>query len=171
VAEAPPLLGIAGWSGSGKTTLTERLVSALTARGFRIATVKHTHHTLKRGNTGTDGARHARAGAVAVAVIGPQEWELAGAVQPSPPPSLAEVIAYLAPADLILVEGFKSAAIPKIEVSGGPSERLLASDDPHVIAVASDHAVDVPGLPVFPLDDVAAITEFVLGTFALRANR
>ena len=171
MAEAPPLLGIAGWSGSGKTTLIERLVAALTARGLRIATVKHTHHALKRGDTGTDGARHARAGATAVAVIGPQEWELAGEVQASAPPSLAEVVAYLAPADLVLVEGFKSAAIPKIEVRRGSAERPLADDDPHVIAVASDQAVEARGLPVFVLDDVDAIAEFVVTAFALRPRR
>jgi molybdopterin-guanine dinucleotide biosynthesis protein B len=170
VAEALPLLGIAGWSGSGKTTLIERLIAALTARGVRIATVKHTHHALKRGDTGTDGARHARAGAVAVAVIGPQEWELAGEVQPSPVPGLAQVIAHLASADLVLVEGFKSAPIPKIEVRRGSPERPLALDDPHVIAVATDEMVDA-GLPVFQVDDVPAIAEFVVRTFALRVSR
>jgi molybdopterin-guanine dinucleotide biosynthesis protein B len=170
VAEPPPLLGIAGWSGSGKTTLIERLIAALTAHGFRIATVKHTHHALKRGDTNTDGARHARAGAVAVAVIGPQEWELAGVVQPSPPPSLAEAVACLAPANLVLVEGFKSAPIPKIEVRRGLPESPLTAYDRHVVAIASDQPVDVPGLPVFELDDVPAITEFVVRIFALRAN-
>jgi molybdopterin-guanine dinucleotide biosynthesis protein B len=171
VAEAPPLLGIAGWSGSGKTTLIERLVAALTARGLRVAAVKHAHHALKHNDASTDGARHARAGAAAVAVIGPQEWELSGELQTSPPPSLDEAALRLAPADLVLVEGFKSAAIPKIEVRRGAVERALADEDPHVIAIASDQAVKARGLPVFLLDDVEAIADFIVASLSLQPSR
>jgi molybdopterin-guanine dinucleotide biosynthesis protein B len=80
------------------------------------------------------------------------------------------VVAFLAPADLILVEGFKSAPIPKIEVRRGSAEHPLAGDDPHVIAVASDQTIQAHRLPVFGLDDVEAIADFIVTTLRLRPN-
>ncbi len=164
VAEAvAPLIGIVGWKGSGKTTLIERLVAVLTQRGLQVATVKHSHHALRPSDGATDGERHARAGACATAVLAPDEWELAGKRQASPPPGLDEVAARLAPADLILVEGFKSALIPKIEVrAAGQREPLLAGHDAQVIAVAADQTVEAGGLPLFERDDIDGIAAFIL---------
>jgi molybdenum cofactor guanylyltransferase/molybdopterin-guanine dinucleotide biosynthesis protein MobB len=164
VADAPaPILGIVGWKGSGKTTLIERLVAILTQRGLKIATLKHSHHPLRPHDGATDGERHARAGASAVGVLAPEEWEISGKRQSSPPPDLKEAAARLEPADLILVEGFKSAAIPKIEVRReGETESPLAAHDPYVIAVATDQPADAGKLPVFKRDDAAGIAAFIV---------
>ena len=110
------MIGIVGWKSSGKTTLIERLIAILTRRGLRIATIKHSHHALRPRDGATDGERHARAGALDVAVIGTEQWELSGQARSPPVPGLQDLAARLGPADLILVEGFKSAPIPKIEV-------------------------------------------------------
>jgi molybdopterin-guanine dinucleotide biosynthesis adapter protein len=162
VASAP-LIGIVGWKNSGKTTLIEGLVAALARDGLRVATVKHTHHELRAHDGATDGERHARAGAVKTAVISPSQWELAGELMSNPAPTLDEVAERLGPADLVLIEGFKSAPIPKIEVrrEASPTRDQLAPRDPNVIAIAADHAVEGASVPVFSLDDVAAIAAFV----------
>jgi len=162
VASAPtPLIGIVGWKGAGKTTLIEKLLAALRERGLTVATLKHTHHALREPDGTTDGERHALAGASRVAVVGPDAWELAGVRQASPPPSLEAAAAHLGSADLILVEGFKSACIPKIEVRRQTSERSLATSDAHVIAIAADPPLEAGDLPVFALDDVDAIATFL----------
>jgi molybdopterin-guanine dinucleotide biosynthesis protein B len=163
VASTPPLIGIVGWKNSGKTTLIEGLVAALARDGLRVATVKHTHHELRAHDGATDGERHARAGAVKTAVISPSQWELAGELMSNPAPALDEVAERLGPADLVLIEGFKSAPIPKIEVrrEASPTRDQLAPRDPNVIAIAADHAVEGASVPVFSLDDVAAIAAFV----------
>ena len=169
MASGPPLIGIAGWKNSGKTTLVERLVTALSGRGLRIATIKHTHHELRAHDGATDGERHARTGAVNVAVVAPAQWELGGERQSGPPPALEELAKLLGPADLVLVEGFKNAPIPKIEVRRLASQTRdpLADSDPHVIAIAADHDVDAGATPVFALDDIEAIADFIVGAAGL----
>jgi molybdopterin-guanine dinucleotide biosynthesis adapter protein len=170
VASAPPLIGIVGWKNSGKTTLIERLVAALTRRGLKVATVKHTHHELRAHDGSTDGERHARAGAIQTAVIAPSQWELAGEVQAMPAPPLEELAQRLGPTDLVLVEGYKSAAIAKIEVRRrSPTTREgLAPSDERIIAIAADHVIEGNALPVFALDDIEGIAAFVLKAAGLQ---
>jgi molybdopterin-guanine dinucleotide biosynthesis protein B len=170
VASGPPLIGIVGWKNSGKTTLIAHLVAALTKRGLRVATVKHTHHELRARDGTTDGERHARAGAVQTAVISPSQWELAGELQRTPAPALDDIARRPGPVDIVLVEGFKSAAIPKIEVRRLASKTRdpLAASDPHVIAIAADHAVEAATVPVFALDDIEAIAAFIVASTGLK---
>ena len=167
---AAPIVAIAGWKNAGKTTLTVRLVAELTARGFRIATVKHAHHALRLDEEGTDSARHRAAGAAQVAVVSSQRWAL---MTEGPEPDFEDVIARLDPCHLIVVEGYKSQPIPKIEArrrDGGPGFDL-AGRDPNVIAVASDGPPATAGLPHFALDDVAAIADFIVERFGLEHVR
>jgi molybdopterin-guanine dinucleotide biosynthesis adapter protein len=157
------VIGIAGWKKSGKTTLATRLITELTRRGLKVATVKHAHHAFQVDDAETDSARHRRAGAHQVAVVSRARWamitELAGASEPA----LAEVLSRLDPCDIVIVEGYKGAAIPKIEVRRVQSlgKEPLADNDSMVVAIAADHAVQGHGLPVFGLDDIAAIADFV----------
>jgi molybdopterin-guanine dinucleotide biosynthesis protein B len=161
---SPPahLLGVAGWKGSGKTTLIEKLLPLLRKSGLTVATVKHTHHPLREHDGLTDGERHAKAGASSVAVLAPATWELSGVPQPTPPPSLEAAIAMLGPADLILVEGFKSAPILKIEVRGTSDRPPLAVEDPLVIAIATDAPTESVSVPVFARDDAEGLAAFIL---------
>ncbi len=174
---APFVVGVAGWKNSGKTTLVAGLVAELVRRGFRVSTVKHSHHTLSAEAEGTDSARHRRAGASAVALLSPTRWavlrdelgdELGDAPaivwHDGPEPPLAAVIAHLAPADIVIVEGFKGAPIPKIEVRGagqgeGPP---LAERDPLVFAVADDGGDAGAGVATFSRNDVAGIADALL---------
>jgi len=160
-----PAIGIVGWKKSGKTTLVVRLIEEFTRRGLKVATVKHAHHNFQIDDKETDSARHRRAGATQVAVVSAKRWALISELGDAPEPDLAEVIGRLGPCDLILVEGYKSAAIPKIEArrSEAFSREALANSDPNVKAIAADHRADGRGLPVFSLDDVTGIADFIAG--------
>lgn len=158
-----PIVAIVGWKNSGKTTLTERLVAELVRRGHRVATVKHAHHAFRIDDDETDSARHRRAGASQVAVVSAERValirELAGASEPG----LEEVVAMLAPCDVIVAEGYKRAPVAKIEArrAQSASREPLAPGDPHVIAIAADHETIADGRPVFSLDDVAGLADLV----------
>ncbi len=166
-----PIIGIAGWKKSGKTTLTVRLVEEFTRRGYRVATVKHAHHNFQIDDSEADSARHRRAGAGQVAVVSRERWAIVRELDGVPEPDFADVIAMLEPCDLIIVEGYKSAPIPKIEARRTASftRETLAPKDPFVIAVASDHATDSAGLPLFPLDDIAGMADLIARTVKLAA--
>ncbi|MGG7517584.1 molybdopterin-guanine dinucleotide biosynthesis protein B [Allorhizobium undicola] len=157
------VFGISGWKNSGKTGLTERLVAAFTARGLVVSTVKHAHHDVDVDKPGADSHRHRQAGAREVALVSAQRmaimWELRG----EPEPSLSDILDRLAPCDLVLVEGYKRDPIPKIETRRLEAKRQspLAPDDPHILAIAADHAVAACSLPVFDLDDTDAIADFI----------
>lgn len=159
----PVFVGIVGWKKSGKTTLIERLIPLLARRGLKVMTVKHTHHDLGPLNGSTDGERHARAGALETFVIAPDTWEISGCRQVGPPPTLGELSPYVASADLVIVEGFKDAPIPKIELRRAACgvQPQLALHDSRVVAVASDQADDADELPMFALDDAEGIASFI----------
>lgn len=158
-----PIIGIAGWKKSGKTTLAVRLIDEFTRRGLKVASVKHAHHAFQVDDGETDSARHRRAGAQQVAIVSNRRWAVINELGGAPEPNFEEVIAWLEPCDLIVVEGYKSAPIPKIEARRLQSltKRPLATEDPMVIAIAADHAVADTALPVFSLDDVVAIADFI----------
>jgi molybdopterin-guanine dinucleotide biosynthesis adapter protein len=167
---AVPVIGIVGWKKSGKTTLVVGLIEEFTRRGLKVASVKHAHHDFQVDDKETDSARHRRAGAAQVAVVSARRWALIGELGDDPEPDLAEVIGWLGPCDLVVVEGYKSAAIPKIEArrDAAMSRETLADGDPNVKAIAADHRADGCGLPVFSLDDIAGIADFIAGAIGLQ---
>ena len=171
--DGTPVLGVAGWKKSGKTTLTLRLVTELTRRGFRIATVKHAHHDLQLDSSEADSARHRRAGAAQVAVVSSERWGLITELKGAPEPDFPDVIAMLDPCDLIIVEGYKSAPIPKIEARRTASftREPIAPNDPLVIAVAADHSTEAEGLPLFALDDIDGLVGLIVEQFGLGQPR
>ncbi len=136
-----PIVGIVGWSGSGKTTLLEYLLQRFAGRGLRVNVIKHSHHDLILEPAHKDSARLRAAGAAEVMVASPFRYALVHELRGAPEPGLMEQVARLAPADLILVEGFKWDPIPKLEVHR-PSlgHEPLYLRDPHIVAVASDVA-------------------------------
>ncbi|QYK41662.1 MAG: molybdopterin-guanine dinucleotide biosynthesis protein B [Paracoccaceae bacterium] len=161
------VFGIVGWKNSGKTTLTVRLVAEMVARGLTVSTVKHTHHAAEVDHPGHDSFRHRQAGAAQVILSSPVRWALMTELRAGGEPPLAELLARLAPVDLVLVEGYKHAAHPKVEThrveTGQP---LLAPDHPSIRAVASNGTPDA-GVPRFDLDDVAGVAGFILRELGL----
>ncbi|MEZ5714335.1 MAG: molybdopterin-guanine dinucleotide biosynthesis protein B [Paracoccaceae bacterium] len=153
--------GVTGWKNAGKTGLMERLVAEFRSRGLTVSTVKHAHHAFDVDQAGTDSFRHRAAGAGQVLLSSSRRWALMTELGDAPEPGLDRLLAQLAPCDLVLVEGFKTAGHPKIEahraVTGQP---LIAPGDMSVRAVASDSALTLDR-PVFDLDDTAAIADFI----------
>ena len=166
----PRIFGIAGWKNSGKTGLTVRLVTELTQRGYTVSTVKHAHHDFDIDKVGADSFRHREAGAHEVTIVSGTRYAIMHELRGAPEPSFAEIIARLAPCDLVLVEGYKREPVPKIEARRLNAARRdpLAPQDPHIIAIAADHAVDGTELPVFGLDDITAIADFIETVTGLR---
>lgn len=160
-----PVIGIAGWKNSGKTTLAVKLIGELKRRGYRIASIKHAHHEADIDHEDTDTYRHRVAGAAEVALVTGVRWALIHELQEEAEPTLAEILAKLSPADIVVVEGYKWEAIPKIEVrrQAASQKGAMAPSDPHIIGVATDSPDDQTTLPQFNLDDVVAIADFVVG--------
>ncbi len=158
-----PVVAIVGWKNSGKTTLTVRLVAELVARGRRVATVKHAHHSFQIDDAGTDSARHRVAGAHQVAIVSAARIAMIKELGSAPEPDFGEVVAMLDPCDVIVVEGYKSAPVAKIEARRSQSQTRepLAPADPNVIAIAADHPTDAHGRPVFSLDDIGGLADLI----------
>ncbi|HEY3532094.1 MAG TPA: molybdopterin-guanine dinucleotide biosynthesis protein B [Casimicrobiaceae bacterium] len=167
------VFGFAGWSGTGKTTLVEALIPRLVARGMRVSLVKHAHHDFEIDQPGKDSYRHRMAGCDEVLVTSARRYALIGELRGAPELSLADALARLSPCDLVLVEGFKRAAIPKLEVwREALGKPRLALGDANIVAVASDTLAGMPeGLPVFDLHDVDAIATFVVQNAAVGGVR
>ena len=156
------IFGLAGWSGSGKTTLMVRLIPALIARSVSVSTMKHAHHAFDIDRPGKDSYEHRAAGATEVMISSNARWALMHELRGAPEPGLDRQLLLLSPCDLVLVEGYKSANIPKIEVhrpsTGSP---LLHPNDPAIVAVACDAPLASP-LPVLALDDIDGIAAFIM---------
>ena len=159
--------GFAGWSGSGKTTLIEKLIPLLARRGLRVSLIKHAHHSFDVDHPGKDSYRHRQAGAAEVLVTSSRRWVLMHELRGGREPSFEEQASHLSPCDLLIVEGFKFAPIPKLEVwRAVTGEALLHPNDPHIVAVASDAKVETR-LPLLDLNDPPAIAAFVLAHLKL----
>ncbi|MBP2445517.1 molybdopterin-guanine dinucleotide biosynthesis protein B [Rhizobium leguminosarum] len=167
---APKILGIAGWKNSGKTGLAVRLVTEFTRRGYRISTIKHAHHDFDIDKVGADSYRHREAGAHEVTIVSGTRYAIMHELRGAPEPEFEEILARLAPCDLVLIEGYKREPIPKIEARRleAANRQPLAPSDPHIRAIAADHAVtDTAALPVFDLDDTGAIADFIAAIVGL----
>lgn len=168
-----PVFGVTGWKNAGKTTLTERLVAEFSARGLRVATVKHAHHGFEIDREGADSFRHRAAGAAQVLVASAARWALITELGDGAEPPLADLLARLDPADLVLVEGYKRERHSKIEAhrAAAATRPLIAETDPTIRAVASDApesvAAALGGRPALPLDAIPAIADFVLAETGL----
>jgi len=154
-------IGIIGYSNTGKTTLVEKLIPLLAASGLRVAAIKHAHHGFDMDRPGKDSYRYREAGASQVLIATQLRWALLTET-PQAPATLEQVLAQLAPCDLVIVEGFRSEGrIPRIEVRRTTNtEPPIFPHDSNVIAVAADHPVDTR-LPLLDLNDAAKIAAFI----------
>ena len=161
------IFGFAGWSGSGKTTLIEQLIPCFVERGLKVSLIKHAHHSFDVDHPGKDSYRHREAGCSEVVVVSEKRWVVVHELRGEPEPSLEEQIKRVSPCDLLLVEGYKHYAMPKLEVwRAATAEPLLHPNDPHIVAVASDGKVQTK-LPLLDLNDDAAIAAFILSHLEL----
>jgi molybdopterin-guanine dinucleotide biosynthesis protein B len=142
--------------------LIARLIPELNRRGFSVSTIKHAHHAFDVDRPGKDSYQHRAAGAAEVLVASPNRIALMRELRGAPEPSLAELLAMLAPVDLVLIEGFKRDPVAKIEVLRTANGKLpLYPNDPRIAALVSDGA-PTEGLAHAGLDDIPAAADLVL---------
>lgn len=135
------LIGLSGWSGSGKTTLLEKILPLLYLMGLRVNVIKSSHHDVELEPPGKDSARIRKAGAAEVALVSPYRFMLAHELRNEPEPTLEELLSRMQPADLTLVEGFREAAIPRIEIyRPALGKKPMYPENECIRAVASDVA-------------------------------
>ncbi len=152
------IIGLAGWSGSGKTTLVTKVIPVLVKRGLKIATVKHAHHDFDTDQPGKDSWLHRQAGASEVAIVSSRRWAIVHELSGEAEPPLADMLGKLSPVDLVIVEGFKRHAHPKLEVyRAAVGKPLLHPDDDCIVAIATDAPLQGAALPVVMLDDIESI--------------
>ena len=157
------VLGIAGWSGSGKTTLITKLIPFLADRGIRVATLKHAHHAFDVDTPGKDSYEHRKAGACEVIVSSARRWVQMHEVGNGTEATLAQLLARLSPCDLVLVEGFKTAQHPKMEVfRRAVGKTPLHPEDKRIVAIATDASFPGADIPTVDINDIAAVAELIL---------
>ncbi len=161
------IYGVTGYKNAGKTGLMERLVTEIAGRGFTVSTVKHAHHSFDVDHPGKDSFRHRQAGAQQVLLSSRNRWALMTELRGAEEAVLDDLLAQLAPVDLVLVEGYKRDRHPKIEAYRAEMNHpLIATDDDTIRAIASDTPLEVPQ-PLFDLDDTTAIADFILSEVGL----
>ena len=157
------IIGLAGWQNAGKTTLLAKVIPRLVARGRTVSTVKHAHDGFDVDQPGKDSHTHRLAGATEVLVASAKRFALMHELRAAPEPSLRELLARLAPVDLVIVEGYKREPHPKLEVHRAcVGKPLLYPNDSWIVAVASDLPLAGVELPVIGLDDIETIADVLL---------
>ena len=153
-----PVICIAGRSQTGKTTLIEKLIPVLKNRGYRIGTIKHSHHIFEMDKTGKDSWRHKDAGAETVIIASPGKIAM---VKSDHDGTLDSLVDYFNDMDLVITEGYKGALKPKIEViRADRHQQALLADDPNLVAVVTDVNLSVK-VPVFGMEDIVQLADFI----------
>lgn len=165
----PPLVCIVGYSGSGKTTLTVNLIACLKRRGYQVGTIKHDVHGFQIDHPGKDSFRHKAAGASTTIITSPKQIAMVADVDHDHSPQ--DLLPMLSHLDIVLVEGFKRAQLPKIEVYRPETGKGAACrDDPHLLAVVCDSTVDW-GVRCFASTDSEGLVDFIVQHFRLRSSK
>ncbi|NVK19563.1 MAG: molybdopterin-guanine dinucleotide biosynthesis protein B [Methylocystaceae bacterium] len=160
------IFGIVGTSGSGKTTLLEQIIPILRERGLSISTIKHTHHQFDVDKPGKDSYRQREAGAEEVMLASRHRWALLHEIREQDEPEIEDLLKHMSPVDLVLVEGFKKHAHPKIEIYRPANGRdPLWPHDETILAVASDEISNLDSHDLIDLNDVSAIANFIFDHF------
>jgi molybdopterin-guanine dinucleotide biosynthesis protein B len=151
------VIGLAGWSGAGKTTLLTRVIPHLLGEGLRVSVIKHAHHKFDIDVPGKDSWRHRQAGATEVMVASGQRWALMHELRGEREPRLPDLLARMSRVDLVVVEGYKSEPLRKIEVHRAANGKpLLFPDDAGIVGIATDTMIETR-LPTAHLDNIPAI--------------
>lgn len=157
------IFGIAGFKNSGKTLLMTEVIRELCKRGLRVATFKHAHHDFDVDHPGKDSFLHREAGATEVFVSSRRRWAHMTELSGRDEPTLDELLRHVGDVDIVLVEGYKSAGHPMIELRrAGFEHPQLAGKEPQFVAIVSDEEINNAQVPVLARRDVAAIADFIL---------
>ncbi len=168
----PAVFGVTGWKNSGKTRLVAGIVRDFGNRGFVVSTVKHAHHGFDVDKPGTDSFAHRDAGAQEVALVSGNRWVLMHENRGSGEPELDDILAKLAPCDIVIIEGFKTSPYPKIEATRSATKRdkPIWPNDPNIVAIASDYEIADSGRTIFSIDNIQPIADFILDYLKISAK-
>jgi molybdopterin-guanine dinucleotide biosynthesis adapter protein len=166
-------IGFAGYSGSGKTSLIEQVIPALTQRGLRVSVLKHAHHSFDIDQPGKDSFRHREAGASEVMLVSEKRWVIMHEARGAAEPSMEEMLARFEDCDVVLVEGYKFGALPKIEVyrsdfSKENKTEPMFKKDRNIVALATDAPELFQGqtaLPLLDLNHPEDVAAFIVSYF------
>ena len=159
-----PVVSVVGKSDSGKTTLMERLIGALAYRGYRVGSVKHHVHDFDIDVPGKDSWRHAKAGAAVSLVSAPSKLGMTRVMDHEA--TLEELLGFAGDIDILLTEGYRRAGNVRIEVSRRARSTELVCEPGELFALVTDNdELEVPGVPVFGLDDTEGLVDLVESTF------
>ena len=165
------ILGLVGWSGSGKTTLLVKLLPELIGRGYKVSTMKHSHHSFDIDRKGKDSYEHRLAGASEVLIASSKRWALMHELRGGSEPNLDELIKHMSAVDLLLIEGFKTHKHDKLEIyresTGLP---LRCTEDEDIVAVACDGILEGLHVPVIDLNETPAIVDFIVEHCGLKRD-
>ena len=157
------VFGVVGWKNNGKTTLVERLISQLTSMGYKVSSVKHAHHNVDIDEPGRDSYRHRAAGAKQTLLATQHRWALMREHREQDTPKLEQLLPLFEPCDFVIVEGYKGAVHPKLEIVRHLNkEGLLADQMPNIVALVTDQPHLPSDLPQLDLNNIQQVTDFVL---------
>ncbi len=158
--ETLKIFGLAGYSGAGKTMLITRMLPEFARRKMRVSVIKQTHHDVMFDQPGKDSFLHTQAGAQEVILSTPHRWMLSHELGNQVAPGLNDLARRLQACDLVLVEGYRHADLPKLEVHRSETgQPWLYPQDSCIVGVASDQPV--ADIPWFALDNIPAISDFI----------
>jgi len=158
----PPIFGVIGWKNSGKTTLVERLIEEFTIRGKVVSAIKHAHHAFDIDHKERDSYKFRSAGARRTAIVSRNRWAMVHELRDEEEPPLAEILEHVGQCDLVLIEGYKNAPFAKIEArNSANNNKHLAPEDEHIVAIATLGEIQSDSLPVFDIDNIPAIADFI----------
>ena len=169
-----PLLGFSAFSGTGKTTLLEKLIPLLVEKGLRIALVKHSHHDIELDSPTKDSYRLRKAGAHQVVLAGTHRSILFHENESVKDSLLCDQLALLKTdnLDLVLIEGYRDIAFPKIELHRQSLNKpLLYKDDSNIIAIVCDDKLAQKLIPQFSFSDINKLATFCINRTSKIKNK
>lgn len=157
--EGPPVIAVSGVKNSGKTTLLAGVIPLLRRAGLRVGAVKHDGHDFVPDVPGTDSFRLREAGAEWVGVYSPRRYLLTAEREGV---RLEDLLERAGDLDLVLVEGAKDSALPKIEVVRATAGSGPVCDPSTLLALCTDGPHSLPGVPTLRLGDFAGAAAVIM---------
>ncbi|MEN6350027.1 MAG: molybdopterin-guanine dinucleotide biosynthesis protein B [Syntrophomonas sp.] len=157
-----PVIGFAGYSNSGKTMVVSQVIKILTNRGYHVAAIKHASHGYDVDVPGKDSWQHYQAGAEKSIVVGTDSYTIHQRC--SQTPKLHDILSSISGVDLIILEGFKTEPVPKIEVIREENNAGFLDPDEQLLGVVSDFPIEL-NIPVFTFEELESLVDFLLETF------
>lgn len=158
MSHSPVVVAVSGVKNSGKTALIEAMLPHLTAAGLRAAVIKHDGHRFLPEPPDTDTGRFLAAGAWGTAIFDGEKYKVVRREVVDE----AALIAQFPEADLILLEGFKYSAWPKLEVVRAGNSAAPVANPATLLALVTDLPLEVPGVPTLPLGDAAGAAALLI---------